>query len=525
MVALVALTLVASAPLTASAASHSRVLPPPDRSHGTYSRAQALDVLDQARQQLRPETRRERTRTPSVRSVDTDVTMTLRDLFRARTALAGADRRDADELLSRGRVYTDGTSDPVSVSTPEMSCSTNFCVHYRAYSGADRESSTTAEVSATLQTLENVRAYETGTLGFRLPVLDTPTTPTPDNPDSRIDVFLGDLGRQGIYGYCAPDGAQNDGSGHVAAFCVLDNDFARAQYGATPLNSLRVTAAHEFFHAVQFAYDVNEDTWFMEGTAVWMEDEVYDSINDNYQYLAVSPLRYPRTPMDYSVGLHPYGAFLFFKYASDRLRPDVIRQFWESADASQDRYSLQAIRAVVAARKTSWSAFFSTFASWNTLPAHGYGEGAAYPAPSLSLTRVLTERSRSTGWRSLNLAHLSSSAIRVAPDRRLKPRRNLVIEVNAPDASHGSTALVQRRYRNGVVVVSAMRLNASGNGRALLRFDRRTLSSLLIILSNTSSTMRDCGRIGDSSGGPIYSCYGRGVYDSGQIFSVRATVR
>lgn len=97
--------------------------------------------------------------------------------------------------------------------------------------------------------------------------------------------------------------------------------------------------------------------------------------------------------------------------------------------------------------------------------------------------------------------------------------------MNAPDTSHGSTALVQRRYRNGVVVVSTMRLNAAGNASALLRFDRRTLASMLVIVSNTSSAMRDCGRIGDASGGPIYSCYGRGTYDSGQAFSVRASVR
>ena len=53
-----------------------------------------------------------------------------------------------------------------------------------------------------------------------------------------------------------------------------------------PINALRVTAAHEFFHAIQFAYDVKEDLWFMEGSATWVEDEVYDSINDNYQFLA-----------------------------------------------------------------------------------------------------------------------------------------------------------------------------------------------------------------------------------------------
>jgi hypothetical protein len=37
---------------------------------------------------------------------------------------------------------------------------------------------------------------------------------------------------------------------------------------------LKVTAAHEFFHAVQFAYDIGEDGWLMESTATWMEEHV-----------------------------------------------------------------------------------------------------------------------------------------------------------------------------------------------------------------------------------------------------------
>ena len=119
-------------------------------------------------------------------------------------------------------------------------------------------------------------------------------------------MFLGDIAREGLYGYCSPDGAQPDnGDGRAPAFCVLDNDYARSQYGIAPINALRVTAAHEFFHAIQFAYDVYEDLWFMEGTATWVEDEVYDKINDNYQFLSDSPIRYPRRSVDYSVDLAP----------------------------------------------------------------------------------------------------------------------------------------------------------------------------------------------------------------------------
>ena len=58
-----------------------------------------------------------------------------------------------------------------------------------------------------------------------------------------------------------------------SAYVVVDDDFSTAQLGASGgLGGLRATAAHEFFHAVQYAYDSSEDAWLTEGTAVWMED-------------------------------------------------------------------------------------------------------------------------------------------------------------------------------------------------------------------------------------------------------------
>lgn len=525
LIALLTLLIAVSAPLDAEAATGIRVPPPPDRSGREFTRTEALDLLARAKQRLRPDNRRVKARKPVGQGIQTEITMTLRDLFRARNELTGADRRDAEEVLSRARVFTDNVEDPITVSTPSTQCSTNFCVHYRAPAPGDREASTPDQVQATLSTLEQVRAYETGTLGYRNPVADTPTAPSTDNPDARFDVFLGDIAQEGLYGYCAPDGDQPETNGHVAAYCVLDNDYARAQYGAAPINALRATAAHEYFHAIQFAYDVNDDLWFMEGTAAWVEDEVYDAINDNYQYLAYSAIRYPRTPTDYSRNLSPYGSFLFFKYASERLGRTVVRQFWEAADGSLNRYSLMAIRSVLAARRASWPAFFTVFGSWNTLPNLTYSEGAFYPPTVLALSKTLTRRDTSTGWRSLNLMHLTNFPIRVVPHAKLSLRKKLLVEVNAPDAAGGAAALIQRRYRNGAVGHSIMPLNAYGNGRQLIAFNRKQLASVVIVVSNTSTTMRDCGAIVDGDGRPLYSCGGRGYYDAGQTFAVRATVR
>jgi hypothetical protein len=480
VVALLALVLALSATLPAGAAQASRVPPRRDKTLPTFTRSEARDVLARARRALRPDTRRVRSRNSIGNGPDTDITMTLRDLYLARTQLSGANRRAANEMLSRSRVFTDGGTDPITVSTPSTQCSTSFCVHYRA--APLTESTTPTQVQTTLNTLEYVRSYETKTMGYSVPVSDTPTTPTIDNPDGRFDVFLGDIARQGLYGYCAPDGARPETAGHAAAFCVLDNDYARSQYGTAPINALRATAAHEFFHAVQFGYDVGEDVWFMEGTATWMEDEVYDSINDNYQYLPTSAIRYPRTSLDYTGDTFVYGSFIFFKYASERRGVSIVRSFWNAAVGHPT--SLQAIYGIVGA--AAWPAFFATFGSWNTLPRHSYSERAGYPSPRWWLKKTLTSRSSSTGWHSTKINHLGNAPVFVAPGKSLSTGKRLLIEVNGPSRSLGTAALLQRRYRDGRVTHTMITVNTSGNARTLVHFNRKALSGIAVILSNTS---------------------------------------
>ena len=404
-------------------------------------------------------------------SASADLTMVLRDLHLARPALTGADRRAANRLLSRS---TAASQTPRATASAPLSrrCSTRICVHYGT-------SATSSWATRTLDTLENVWDKEVTLMG-RAPLPDGGTSADPENPDDRFDVFLSDLGNQGYYGYCTSD--DQTAATQVSAYCVLDDNFARSQYGAPPLNSLRVTAAHEFFHAIQFAFDISEDIWFMEGSATWVEDVVYDAINDNYQYLASSPIRRPRTSLDYSGGAYPYGSFIFFTYATARRGAATVRQFWDMAIGR--RTSLQAIYAVVGAG--AWPAFFTMFGSWNTLPLHSYQERAGYPSPAWWQRRTLTGRAPTTGWHRAVLSHLGSSAVLVAPGPRLSVGKRLLVNIDGPPRSSGSRALVQRRYRDGRVTHTMLTLGTNGNRNTLIRFNRKTLRSVVIVVANTN---------------------------------------
>jgi len=465
VVALLALVLALSAPVTADAVKASRVPPDPDAGLKTFTHSEAKDVLANARSMLRG-----RPGKAAARPSSGDLTMTLRDLYLARPSLAGPDRRAANRLLSRDTAAAK-VQTSAAAAAQKVTCSTHFCLHYNT-------SRTTAPwASTTLSTLEHVWGREVPFMG-RAPLPDNGDLSDPDNPNDKLDVFLRNLQPQRIYGYCAADGPSN--ASQVPAFCVLDDDYVG--YGTPPTKARQVTAAHEFFHAIQFSWDIGEDLWFMEGTAVWMEDYVYDSVNDNYQYLATSPIRNPRTSLDYAANTFPYGSFIFFTYASERRGAAVIRDFWEAAVGQPT--SLQAIYGVVGA--AAWSRFFATFGSWNTLPLHSYSERASYPTPAWDLKKTLTARSTTTGRRTPSISHLGNSATLVTPGSKLRAGKRLLVEIDGPNKSLHPAALLQRRYRDGHVTHTLIALNAAGNGRTLVQFNRKLLNSIVVVLSNTN---------------------------------------
>ena len=125
-------------------------------------------------------------------------------------------------------------------------------------------------------------ATEIGELGYRAPLSDLDSFE--NGGDGRLDIYLADVGAEALFGWCTSDDPASYATYRVSAFCVIDEDYTNRAFGIDPLPALKATAAHEFFHAVQFGYDWLEDLWLMEGTAAWIEDEVFDGVNDNLRY-------------------------------------------------------------------------------------------------------------------------------------------------------------------------------------------------------------------------------------------------
>jgi hypothetical protein len=378
-------------------------------------------------------------------------TALLRDLAIRQEQLTGEDRSTARALLARP---TDGKrGDPVDIKygadEATRACSWNVCVHY-VTTGPHRVATDDADsngrpdyVDTVVEVLEErVWRREITQLGFRRPKRDFRSTNNGGN--GKTDFYLADLGAEAspIYGYCASDDPHLR-TGYrfsdMSAYCVFDNDFSSAQFpNQTPLKNLRVTAAHEFFHSVQFAYDIFEDLWILENTAVWMEDEVFSRINDNLQFLTTSSMARPDISLDFGASFFEYGNFVFWKYATQRLGTKLVKQVWRKADGARggtDLYSLQALSQVV--RRTSGlGRILVNFAVANLVPENHYDKGALYEArvggAPINRRFSLKSTKRRTSLKRHRLDHLSSAYFSFVPGDGVEPSARLEVDVDGP---------------------------------------------------------------------------------------------
>ncbi|MCL8024844.1 MXAN_6640 family putative metalloprotease [Nocardioides bruguierae] len=432
------------------------------------------------------------------RGTGLDATLALRDLFLLRGDLSATDREDADALLARP---TDSWDSDAFDRGSKVRCREHVCVHF-VTSGPD--AATLAWVRRTLKVMEATWATEVGRLGYRRPLSDGSLGRPANGGDGRFDVYLTQLADQGLYGYCAPDFRLTARPQVGGGYCVLDDDFARAEYGAAPAETLRVTAAHEFFHAVQFAYDYTEDAWFMESTATWMEEVVADKVDDNRQYLRAGQVRHPELPLDESTpgSLAVYGQWAFWQHVQDEANAAVVRRAWRQAGAYAGAGQTFSIRATTRALapERGFVRAYARFAADNLTPGRAYEEGRTWPSAPVE-THTLGVGTP-TWTRTSTLDHLTSSSVLVRPASRVTDGYRLVVEVDAQRAEVASAAyVVVVRRADGTLTRRLVTADEAGLASVSVPFDHGTVQAVSVTLVNASTRYR-CDR------GSVWSCEG-----------------
>ncbi|MDI6909972.1 MXAN_6640 family putative metalloprotease [Nocardioides sp.] len=447
----------------------------------------------------------------------TDATMTLLRLWQLRGELSGADRAAADRLLARPDDETPGQA-------WESACTADNCYHW-ATLGADAVATGDLDgdgvpdyVQTVMEVVDGVRDTYVGA-GYRAPKTDAG-----EGGSTKTDIYLADVGTDSLYGYCTSDAPDPSGSGpwDAWAYCVLDNDYDQDQFPTnTPLENLQVTAAHEYFHAVQFAYDAFEDAWLMEATATWAEDELYDDVDDNLQYLAESPLKKPGQPLDtFNEAGAQYGTWIFFRFLTELSPeaagglPTLVRDVWNRADGAAggpDDYSVQALSHVLGARGSSLPSTFALFATANRAPALWYDEGASYPSTGPGGTLKLSTSRRDSSWVGATLRHLSSVTARFVPGVGLRSSAwKLKVTLDLPDAATDPAAVITVYRRSGSPQVSVVPLSSSGAATRKVAFGSSGVRYVEVTMAN-AGTRYDCWTSG------AYSCQGSSLDDGRKV--------
>ena len=190
--------------------------------------------------------------------------------------------------------------------------------------------------------------------------------PPPDEfygGDARYDVYLQHY--EGAYGVTFPENPSDQYPGRTAwtSYIFIDPTYDGFGY-PDRTDPLSVTSAHELFHAIQFAYNTWAGVWVMEISSVWMEDVIYDDINDYLNYLD-SFFPQPQVSLDDSEdSYHPYASCVWAFYLTENYGVNIIRQVWEEIITTSP---LNAFNTVLGLYGTTRNEAFREFTVWNYL--------------------------------------------------------------------------------------------------------------------------------------------------------------
>ena len=137
--------------------------------------------------------------------------------------------------------------------------------------------------------------------------------------------------------------------------------------------ALQTTCAHEFFHAVQSAYNTYMYRWAKEMASTWVESRVYDGDElgetdgfDFYEVQLIHWFRHPDKALDTFNGRHEYGTVVFLLFLSEKFGDGVPEEIFREMIPGTFRYMAN-FRNVFSRRNTTLGNVFKEFTVWNAL--------------------------------------------------------------------------------------------------------------------------------------------------------------
>jgi MYXO-CTERM domain-containing protein len=326
----------------------------------------------------------------------------------------------------------------------------DFKIHY-TLDGPNAVDATDDDTSGTPDFVEEVAAvydevgdYYAAELGFKPPIADDGTS---DNGgDERFDVYLVDFAGVGD-GNFRQDACTGLNPEQCNGFMTQENDYVGYGYPST-LIANRILGSHEFFHAVQAAYDVDQGSVLSEGTAVWATESFDPSLGDFEAFLdgyLENTDRPVDEPLPGPVDPFSYGSAIFFWFLEEAYGAGMVRALWENsqngADGVDNPYWLDVLEPTLQAEASvSFADAFTEFARWNLFtgnfddPAESYDAGGQYPRVRID-DEALPPPGSAFQENALRTYYASSHYLGFAPDGRAAMTAALVDTAAEPDAT------------------------------------------------------------------------------------------
>lgn len=277
-------------------------------------------------------------------------------------------------------------------NVPNITSSPHFYIEYNTIEGG-------LTLGDYIASLETTWVTEIDGFGWAAP----PVLPTNPPPGNLYNVLIAKLSPS-LYGFTSgsgdhaglvgdnPNTAWDDVDAYASCL-VLNRDYS----GLGGQAGLDATTAHEFNHAIQYGYGALNgtnapDLVLVEGSTTWMEDEVFDYANDNYNYL------WPDFTLcmgQYPSSASPYSYWITFRGMVERYGPGVVggseqvmQDFWEETSKNTGD-NLTALNTALTTRGTTLADAYHAYAvavKFNKACGGGYvypyclEEGPAYVA-------------------------------------------------------------------------------------------------------------------------------------------------
>ena len=250
----------------------------------------------------------------------------------------------------------------------------------------------------------------------------------------------------------------------ITSYMAMRNSYKNFNQ-LSEIQNIQTTIAHEFFHTIQLGYDGWEKQWLLEATAVWMEEELFDEINDVYQYMP-DWFRYPHRSLD-EEGTHAYGSYIFFEYLEQNMGGnEILRKIFEYSAKSDSRKKDGSHLAIDQALKiygytfkqalNSMSIANKIMSSSSLAGVYSYEEAEKYPINGPSVYKALNFKSGTLDFiESSALSRFGSQYISITA------RDPVLVEIKKINGSNTDLKLnaILEKNDNSFLVISNNKIN------------------------------------------------------------------